>query len=52
LLKKKGLEVPKWLTDMEPDFDEQGMPNFKINKMAQLDSLREKIAKEIEKLSR
>ena len=52
LLKKKGLEVPKWLTDMEPDFDEQGMPNFKINKMAQLDSLREKIAREIEKLSR
>ena len=52
LLKKKNLEVPKWLTDMEPDFDVQGMPNFKINKMSELDTLREKIAREIEKLSR
>ena len=51
LLKKKGLSIPKWLTDNEPNFDENGMPQFKVTRMATLDKLRDKIAREIEKLS-
>ncbi len=49
-LKAKNLPVPRWLTEAEPDFDENGMPDFKITTTAELDALREKIAREIEKL--
>jgi len=51
LLKAKGMDVPKWLTDAEPGFDADGMPDFKINRTAQLDALRDRVAKEIEQLT-
>ena len=50
LLKSKGKAVPQWLIDAEPDFDAQGMPDFKIDTMAELDKLRDRIAGEIVKL--
>jgi hypothetical protein len=52
LLKEKGKAVPQWLIDAEPGFDSDGMPDFKISRTADLDILRDRVAGEIEKLSR
>jgi hypothetical protein len=50
LLKKKGKSVPGWLVEAEPSFDPKGMPDFRIDTMAELDKLKDRIAREIEKL--
>ena len=50
LLAKAGKPVPSWLTDAEPGFDAEGMPDFKVDTMKELDQLRDRIAREIEKL--
>ena len=50
LLKKKGKAVPGWLIESEPAFDAKGLPDFRIDTMAELDKLKDRIAREIEKL--
>ena len=52
LLKEQGKPVPQWLIDAEPGFDADGMPDFKVSRTAELDILRDRVAREIEKLSR
>ncbi len=52
LLKEKGKAVPQWLIDAEPGFDADGMPEFKVDRTAQLDALRDRVAREIEALQR
>ena len=52
LLKSKNLSVPQWLIDAEPVFEADGLPDFKIDTTAELDVLKDRIAREIEKLSK